>query len=119
MSNVAVCVWIASVLLDTTGRLALKSAATTGQVEGVWRRWKRMLRSPALCIGVVCFCLEFVVWLALLSLIPLSQAILIGSINIVVVALAGRVVFRERLDAFRIAGISLVTIGVALAGVYS
>lgn len=119
MSNVAVCVWIASVLLDTGGRLALKSAATIGEGELISRRWKLMLRSPALCTGVVCFCLEFVVWLALLSLIPLSQAILIGSINIVVVALAGRVVFRERLDALRIGGITLVTIGVALAGIYS
>ena len=74
------------------------------------------LRSPALLAGIVCFCLEFVVWLALLSLIPLSQAILIGSINIVSVAVAGRIVFGERLGSTRTAGIALIAIGVALAG---
>ena len=116
MSSLALCLWIGSVLLDTTGRLAFKSAAMTGSVEGEWQRWKAMLRSPALWAGILCFCLEFVVWLALLSLIPLSQAILIGSINIVAVALAGRMFFRERLDATRIAGFALITIGVALAG---
>jgi drug/metabolite transporter (DMT)-like permease len=109
MTPPAICLWIASVVLDTAGRVAFKSAAVTGD-------WKRKLRSPALAIGVVCFCLEFVVWLALLSLIPLSQAILIGSINIVTVALSGRVLFGERLDATRAAGVALIAIGVALAG---
>jgi drug/metabolite transporter (DMT)-like permease len=116
MSSLATCFWIGSVLLDTAGRLAFKSAAMTEGVAGEWQRWKGMLRSPALWAGILCFSLEFVVWLALLSLIPLSQAILIGSINIVVVALAGRVFFRERLDATRIAGFVLIAIGVALAG---
>ena len=75
-----------------------------------------MLSSPRLWIGIVCFCLEFAVWFALLSLIPLSQAVLIGSINIVVVMLAGRLLFRERLDGLRVTGISLIAVGVALAG---
>ncbi len=119
MSNLAICIWIASVFLDTAGRLAFKSAAVTGGVESITARWKRMLRSPALWTGVMCFCLEFVVWLALLSLIPLSQAILIGSINIVIVALAGRVFFHERLDKVRVAGITLVVVGVVLAGAFS
>ncbi len=116
MSTLALCIWLASVFLDTAGRVAFKSAALTGNVDGEWQRWKRMLRTPALWMGIACFCLEFIVWLALLSLIPLSQAILIGSINIVAVALAGRVFFRERLDTIRVAGFLLITIGVALAG---
>jgi drug/metabolite transporter (DMT)-like permease len=116
MSKLALCVWLCSVLLDTAGRIAFKAAAVTGDPGGEWQRWKRMIRSPALWIGIVCFGLEFVVWLALLSLIPLSQAILIGSINIVAVALAGRLFFRERLDAIRLGGIALITVGVALAG---
>ncbi|MCU1245784.1 MAG: rane protein [Acidobacteria bacterium] len=116
MSKLALSVWLGSVLLDTAGRLAFKAAAVTGATGGEWQRWRRMFCSPALWIGILCFGLEFVVWLALLSLIPLSQAILIGSINIVAVALAGRLFFRERLDAIRLGGIALITLGVALAG---
>src|SRR5437763_4484324 len=41
-----------------------------------------------LWIGIACFGLEFAVWFALLSLIPLSQAVLVGSINIVVLMIA-------------------------------
>ena len=115
MPKLAIVLWIANVLLDTAGHLAFKSVAVTDDDVEI-ERWKTMLSSPRLWIGIVCFCLEFAVWFALLSLIPLSQAMLIGSINIVVVMLAGRVLFQERLDAMRIAGMTLIAIGVALAG---
>lgn len=119
MSKLAIGLWIANVVCDTTGRLMFKSAAVTGAAGTVWQRWKLMFRSPALWAGILCFCAEFVIWLALLSLIPLSQAILIGSINIVAVAMTARMLFHERLDAVRVAGITLIAIGVALAGGFS
>lgn len=116
MSAVAVTLWIANIVLDTAGHLAFKSAATIDDALTLWERWKRMLSSLPLWIGVICFCLEFAAWFALLSLIPLSLAMLIGSINIVVVMLAGRVFFRERLDGLRVAAMWLIAVGVALAG---
>src|SRR5258708_35312880 len=103
MTTLATWLWIGSVLLDTAGRLAFKSAAVTGNVDGEWQRGKGMLRSPTLWAGILCFCLEFVVWLALLSLIPLPQAILIGSINLVLLPLAGGEFFPDVLAATRTA----------------
>jgi len=115
MSSQALFFWIANIVLDTAGHLAFKSAASAHDNDEL-QRWKEMFRSPPLWIGIICFVLEFAVWFALLSLIPLSQAVLIGSINIVVVMLAGRVLFHERLDRLRIAGMTLIAVGVALAG---
>ncbi len=119
MPTLAIVLWIANIFLDTAGHLAFKSAAVSDDDDpndAGLRRWKRMLSSPPLWAGIICFCLEFAVWFALLSVIPLSQAMLIGSINIVVVMLAGRVLFQERLDGMRIAGMTLIAVGVALAG---
>ena len=113
--TLAIVFWIAKVLLDTAGHLAFKSAAVADD-EVELERWKTMLSSGRLWIGIACFCVEFVVWFALLSLIPLSQAMLIASVNIVSVMLAGRVLFQERLDTMRIAGMTLIAVGVALAG---
>jgi drug/metabolite transporter (DMT)-like permease len=118
MSNPAITFWLLNIALDTAGHLAFKSAALDGHDLGL-QRWKSMLASPALWVGVLCFGLEFGVWFALLSLIPLSLAMLIGSINIVVVMLAGRVFFREPLDRMRIAGMTMIALGVALAGGYA
>ena len=115
MTGLAVTLWLANIALDTAGHLAFKRVAVT-RGESELRRWRRMLALPWLWGGVAAFCLEFTVWLALLSLIPLPQAMLVGSINIVVVMLAGRVCFGERLDGRRIAAMWLIAIGVALAG---
>ena len=113
MPALAVVFWIANILLDTMGRVAFKVAAGH---PGDGPAWRRMLGLPSLWLGILCFCFEFVAWLALLSLIPLSMAVLIGSINIATVALAGRIFFGERLSSMRLTGVVLVAAGVALAG---
>jgi drug/metabolite transporter (DMT)-like permease len=115
MSRLATALWVINIFLDTAGHLSFKAAANA-KAAAERGSWLTMLRSVYLWIGVTCFCLEFAVWFALLSLIPLSQAVLVGSINIVVLMIAGRLLFRERLDRLRVGGMILIATGVALAG---
>jgi drug/metabolite transporter (DMT)-like permease len=115
MSKLAIVLWLLNILLDTAGHLTFKLAASAAQDSGL-RRWKCLLSSPSLWVGIACFGLEFGVWFALLSLISLSLAMLIGSINIVMVMLAGRLFFQEQLNRMRITGMLLIAFGVALAG---
>jgi len=115
LSKLAILFWILNIVLDTAGHLAFKHAAIA-EHETEWHRWKVMFSSLPMWIGITCFCLEFVVWLALLSIVPLSLGMLVGSINIVVVMVAGKILFGERLDRMRVAGMCFITIGVALAG---
>jgi drug/metabolite transporter (DMT)-like permease len=75
-----------------------------------------MAAQPWLWLGVGCYVFEFLVWLAFLSLIPLSDGVLLGSINIVAIMLAGRLLFGEKLTRLRVVGIALVTLGVAVVG---
>ena len=75
-----------------------------------------MLARPWVWLGIACFLLEFVAWLAFLSLVPLSQGVLLGSISIVAVMLAGRLLFREALYPLRVAGIALIALGVGIVG---
>lgn len=107
---------MANAALGTGGQLAFKAAASTPDgVDGL-AHWKHMAARPWLWLGVACYAVEFLAWTAFLSLLPLSAGVLLGSINLVVVMLAGRVLFGEKLDALRVAGILLVGLGVALVG---
>lgn len=115
MPKLAVLLWVMNIALDTVGHLSFKSAAMADH-EVALGRWKLMLASPMLWCGIACFVLQFVVWFALLSLIPLSLAILIASINIVAVMLAGRFIFNEPLSRRRVLGMCLIAIGVAVSG---
>lgn len=108
--------WVANVLLDTCGQLALKAAAADPAVGHGAGRWRHMARRPWLWIGVGCYAFEFLAWIAFLSLVPLSEGVLLGSINIVALMLAGRALFGERLTPLRVSGILLVSLGVAVVG---
>ena len=74
----------------------------------------RSLRLAALhgMIGVF----SVLLWLAVLSLVPLSLAVLVGSIDSLAVSVGGRIVFGEALTLRRTGCISLIAVGVALVG---
>jgi drug/metabolite transporter (DMT)-like permease len=120
LSSIAILIWVINVTLDTVGHVALKFAATADQqASTVLERWKFMLGSLPLWIGIICFCLEFVVWLAFLSVLSLSQGVLLGAINMVSIVIAGRFVFKEKLDRMRLIGMALITVGVIFVGLYA
>jgi drug/metabolite transporter (DMT)-like permease len=79
--------WSANLCLDTIGHVAFKVAAKAGEQE-----------------------------IAFLALVPLSQGVLLGSFNIVVLMFVGRWLFGERLTGWRMVGMVLVTLGVGLVG---
>ncbi len=81
-----------------------------------WRAGSGWRAGPWIWVGIGCYVAEFLVWLAFLSLVPLSDGVLLGSINIVAVMIAGRFLFREKLSPMRVAGILLVSAGVAVVG---
>lgn len=111
--------WVANMVVDTTGQLSFKAAATDPDAGNGLARWRHMASRPWLWLGIICYVLEFLVWIAFLSLVPLSTGVLLGSINIVAIMVAGRMFFAEKLTPLRVAGMLLVTIGVAIVGLGS
>ena len=108
--------WLLNVITDSGGQLAFKAAAAVPSHSQGLARWRAMAARPWLWAGVACYAAEFLLWLAFLSLVPLSTGVLLGSINIVVIMVAGRVLFNEPLSPMRVLGILLVSAGVAVVG---
>lgn len=117
VSSLIALLWVFNVVLDTGGQLAFKAAAGDPRAGDGLARWKYMALRPWLWLGIACYVVEFLSWIAFLSLGPLSRGILLGSINIVAIMIAGRFLFGEKLTRLRVAGILLVTLGVAIVGV--
>jgi drug/metabolite transporter (DMT)-like permease len=118
LSPLVVTLWILNVLVDSGGQLAFKAAASEPGHRNGTQRWRFMLARPWLWVGIACYIAEFLVWLAFLSLVSLSDGVLLGSINIVAIMILGRVLFREKLAPMRVAGIVLVSIGVPIVGMH-
>jgi drug/metabolite transporter (DMT)-like permease len=118
LSPLVITLWALNVLVDSGGQLAFKAAASEpGDLDGM-ARWRFMAARPWMWLGVGCYVAEFILWLAFLSLVPLSEGVLLGSINIVAIMVAGRFLFGEKLAPLRVAGIVLVSIGVAVVGLH-
>ncbi len=113
-----VALWMLTVSMDTAGQLAFKAAASHPQAGHGVARWKHMLARPWIWLGGGCYVVQFLAWIAFLSLVPLGRGLLLGSISIALIMLAGRGLFGERITRMRLLGIVLVTAGVALVGVH-
>lgn len=116
MSFVATLLLLITMVLDTTGQLALKASAVDDDDLTGLARWKNMAANKWLWIGVISYVFEFFSWLAFLSVVPLAQGVMVGSINIIIVMIGGRIFFKEALSPRRITAIGLIAVGVALAG---
>ncbi len=116
MSPTVATLWVLNILLDTFGQLSFKAAAVGDPGGSGLAHWKAMARRYWIWFGIGAYVAEFLVWLAFLSLVPLSEGVLLGSINIVAVMLAGRLLFNERFSPLRTLGILLIAAGVAVVG---
>ena len=116
MTSLAIFLWVLNMSMDTFGHLALKAAASHDLDLDLIRHWKHVIRKPWLWAGIICYVCEFFVWAAFLSQVHLSVGVMLGSFNIVLLMFAGRIMFRERLTPKRMAGMSLITLGVILVG---
>jgi drug/metabolite transporter (DMT)-like permease len=114
MSGLAICIWLLIVLVDTVGHMAFKRAAIADHHNEL-HRWKIMLSSFPLWLGITCFGVEFVSWLALLSMLPLSVGVLLAAFNIVTIMFAGRWLYRETLQPIQLLGMTFIFVGVTLA----
>ena len=116
MTALAAILWLLNMSMDTFGHLAFKAAAAHGLDLDAASHWKHMARRSWLWAGVICYACEFFVWAAFLSQVPLAVGVMLGSFNIVVLMIAGRMMFKERLTPWRVTGILLITLGVVLVG---
>jgi drug/metabolite transporter (DMT)-like permease len=116
MSAQAVFFWLVNLVCDTTGQLAFKAATNAAERSARGPHWMRLARTPYLWLGVTGFVLEFVFWLSFLSMVPLAMALFVGSGNVVLVMLGGRMLFGEKITAVRACAISLIAVGVAMVG---
>ena len=116
MSSLALMLWMLNVIADTGGHLSFKAAANVADNIHGLQRWMTMFKDKWIWIGMILFAFEFVIWIAFLSLVPLSVGVLLASLNTIAIMIGGRLFFHERLTPKRISAAVLITIGVALVG---
>lgn len=117
MSPFALLLLAAVLIGNSGGQLMLKAAALRAESGGGLRRyWLGLALQPLLWLGMIVYVAEFFLWLAFLSVVPLWQGVMVASIDILVVMIAARIFFGEKITGPRVAAISLIAVGVGLVG---
>jgi multidrug transporter EmrE-like cation transporter len=110
------------VLLATAGQFLLKSGMDRVGYVGT-ERLKRPIdlaltavKTPQILVGLAIFGISAVVWLIVLSRVPLSTAYPFAGITYVTTALVGRFMLGENVPGIRWLGILLIVSGILLVG---
>lgn len=112
-----VLLFAATIACDVVGQLCFKIGAsrlpahdgpdTAGFLRGLFSDvW--------LLAGIAAYVGQLILWVLILSNLPLSVAFPVASLTFLVLALACRIFLSERLDAGQFAGVVMVMAGVAI-----
>ncbi len=91
----------------------LKSGKFKGAVSGI-KHTLLMFISPLVLIGLGCYGLSTVLWLVLLTKVPLSFLYPMLSFGYVIILLLGKFMFKENVTLFRWYGVLLICFGIVM-----
>ena len=111
---------LCSVLLSAGSQVLLKIGMCAPEVRAALSDADRPLRiamtiisSPSILVGLSCFGLSALVWLFVLSKIPLSTAYPFVALGIVITVVAGKLMFGEPITLLKLIGVILIVAGVS------
>lgn len=109
----------AVLVLDTVSHLLLKAASLRAEGQSQIDFLRALIAQPLFWIAIACFVALLVAWVGFISLVPLSQGVMAGSITIVGVMIGGRLAFGEQLTGSRVLAVGLISLGVLMVGVFA
>ena len=98
---------LSAVLLGAAGQVIMKKGMQIyGEVSAgnVWQQLIPILRVPQVTLGLMCYALSAVLWIAVVSKFDLSLAYPMVSVAYVAVFVASWLLFGEKISAARLAG---------------
>jgi multidrug transporter EmrE-like cation transporter len=122
MNVTAVAMILLSVALSSGSQVILKTAMVNPAMQSTLKDGNALQIAYAIATsaqvigGLACFGLSAVVWLLVLSRIPLSSAYPFVALGILVTVLAGIFIFGESVGPFKALGSTLILAGVVLVG---
>lgn len=111
-----------SVVLSAVSQILLKRGMTTQAVQSAIKNGDveqivlTVSTSPSILLGFGCFGFSLVLWLFILSRVPLSSAYPFVALGILVTVLAGYTMFAEPIPFAKAVGVVLIMSGVILVG---
>ncbi len=114
---------VASVALSSGSQILLKRGMTSAEIQAAIESadpaeiFFNIATSASVLLGLACFGLSLLLWLYILSRVPLSLAYPFASLGILVTVFAGFLLFSEPISFAKAIGVTFIVGGVVLVGV--
>lgn len=111
-----------AIAMGAIGQVSMKAGMNRvkkkagGELGPIVRALPAIFSDIFVLIGIIIYLLSTVLWLWVLSRVPLSFAYPCISISYIIIIVAGRFIFGERIDRWKIAAIILILAGVIALG---
>jgi drug/metabolite transporter (DMT)-like permease len=107
--------WLLFIAVETATQVAFKYAgATLDDRSGLLHLVTQALSTPVVLLGFALYFAGFLVWMTILKDVDLGRAFPMTGIVYVSTLAAAVILFHERLNFTRIAGVTVIALGVAL-----
>lgn len=111
MKNIMLC--LLNVAFVATGQLLFKAGAKGQTFDSVTSVIKAMF-SPLILLGGLFYVSTLVLWIYILSVMPISRANPISALAYPIILIAAKLLFNEAITPLRWIGIAIIFIGVIL-----
>jgi undecaprenyl phosphate-alpha-L-ara4N flippase subunit ArnE len=106
--------FLIAALLESIGQISFKKAALAHrEVQGV-HYYLKLARNKWALGGILAYCIEMVLWIFLLSRIPLSIAFPLAGLQQVVILLISYLFMKERINLAEWLGAGLIALGLSV-----
>jgi drug/metabolite transporter (DMT)-like permease len=110
-----------SIMLGATGQFLFRLGMVrygSVSVTGIWRQLGRVLTTPAIFLGFMCFGISSILWLVVISRWELSYAYPLVASGYVIAILYGTLLLHENLSLPKLLGCCLIMAGISVLGLW-
>lgn len=106
--------FIAAAILESIGQIAFKKGAVKhSQVKGI-KYYRKLLTNQWVIIGLFSYAVEMVIWVFLLSYIPLSIAFPLSGLQQLIIILFSVIVLKEKIGNIEWLGVGFIAMGITI-----
>lgn len=100
--------------MESTTQLCLKKGATDHSDTGGVLYYLRLLKNKWVITGILAYFVEMVIWIILLSYIPLSVAFPVTGIQKIIIIFFSVLILKEKVSTTEWVGVGITALGIAV-----
>ncbi|MCL4491423.1 MAG: EamA family transporter [Nitrospirae bacterium] len=108
--------FILGAAMESTTQLCLKKGALAHQETGGLAYYLKLIRNKWVITGILSYVVEMVIWIVLLSYIPLSIAFPLTGLQKIFIILFSVFILKERVSRIEWLGVGVTALGIAVIG---